>query len=983
MRKIVLLIFAIVLCLSQQVMAQGRTVSGRVTEQATGQGLPGVSVAVKGTTTGANTDADGNYTLTIPPNIDQANIVLVIRYVGMSTQEIPLGDRSTVDVALSPDTRQLSEVVVTGYTTQNQREVTGSVSTVKAAEIAQQPIASFDQALQGRAPGVLVQAQSGQPGAPANVVIRGRGSIIGTNSPLFIMDGVEITAADFATLNPNDFESLTVLKDASATSIYGSRGANGVIVITTRKGRAGATRINYDFQYGFSKAPENKEKVMNSPQKLQYELDRGNPYEWTEAEVDSLRQVDTNWEDVLFRNGHTQSHTLSASGGNENTRFFLSGSIFDQTGTVQNTDLKRYTGRANVESKAGSFNFGLNSTFGYSDFNNTTENDAFIGSPLNAVRWANPYETPYDPEGNYTQITSGQPNPLQELLENRRERQQLKGIGNIFVEYAAPFLEGLSLRTNWGGDFTSNETLTFLDPQTYSGRIAIGRAGSLARGYQRIFRYTGTTSAAYTRQFGDHNITVALFQEIVKRKGRNFGFTGFGLRGPFENEAGITPGSADNGFIPTVTGLGSENSLLSYFTDIRYGYKNRYFINVGARRDGSSRFGADRRYANFGSIGFSWILTDEPFLEGLTGNFLTEAKFKISYGSAGNQAIEEDFASRELFGRTAYGGTSGLLLTNLPNPQLQWERRKTFNTGLEATMFDGRLGATVEFYNALTTDLFLNRQLSRTSGFQFLTSNVGELQNRGVELGIQGDIIRTENFTWSANVSLTYNDNEIKELYGETNEIEDGLFINRVGERMNSYFLVRFAGVDPDNGDALYYTRDGETTNVYDPNDRVIVGSIEAPFFGGFGSAVNFAGVEVSAFFSFVRGNKIFNNDRTNIENPDYLFDNLSRALLNEWREPGDITDIPNPNVTFFGETTRFIEDGNFLRLRNLNVSYTLPAGWISPLKMSTVRVFAQGQNLVTWTDFRGYDPEVSTGTLVGSQYPALRTVTFGLNVGF
>ncbi|WP_018479568.1 SusC/RagA family TonB-linked outer membrane protein [Pontibacter roseus] len=983
MRKIVLLIFAIVLCLSQQAMAQGGTVSGRVTEQATGDGLPGVSVVVKGTTTGANTDADGNFTIALPASISPGNAVLVIRFVGMATQEVPISGRSTVNVALSPDTRQLSEVVVTGYTTQNQREVTGSVTTVRAEEIAQVPIASFDQALQGRAPGILVQAQSGQPGAAANVVIRGRGSIIGNTSPLYIMDGVEITSSDFATLNPNDFESLTVLKDASATSIYGSRGANGVVVITTKKGRVGATRINYDFQYGFSRAPENKLKVMNSEEKLRYELDRGNLYGWTEGELEELRQVDTNWEDVFFRTGRTQNHTLSASGGSEKTRYFVSGSIFDQSGTVRNTGLERYTGRANVESTAGNFSFGLNSTFGYSEFSNTTENDSYIGSPLNAIRWANPYETPYNDEGDYTEITSGQPNPLQELLENTRERQQIKGIGSVFVNYEAPFLEGLTLRTNWGGDYTSNESFVFLDPQTYSGQITTGQAGSLNRAYQRIFRYTGTTSASYNKRFGDHDVTVALFNEIVQRKGRSFGFTGYGLRGPFENESGITPGSADNGFIPTVSGIGSENSLLSYFTDIRYGYRDRYFINIGARRDGSSRFGADRRYANFGSVGFSWILTDEPFLEGLTGDFFNEAKFKISYGSAGNQAIEDDFASRELYSRSVYSGGSGLVLTNLPNPQLQWERRRTFNTGLEATMFGGRLGATVEFYNALTTDLFLDRQLSRTSGFQFLTSNVGELQNRGVEFGIEGDIIKTDNFTWSANVSLTYNKNEIKELYGDTDEIEDGLYINKVGEPMNSYFLVRYAGVDPDNGDALYYTRDGETTNVYNPDDRVIIGSIEAPFFGGFGSAVNLAGVEVSAFFSFVRGNKIYNNDRANVENPDYLFDNLSRDLLNEWRQPGDETDIPNPDVTFFAETTRFVEDGDFLRLRNLNISYALPASLISPLKMSTVRVFAQGQNLVTWTDFRGFDPEVSTGVLVGSQYPALRTVTFGINVGF
>lgn len=979
MKKILLLSIILCFALIGSVWAQTQTVTGRVTSTSDGSALPGVTVLEKGTTNGITTGANGEFSLTVQPNA-----TLVFRFIGMTAQEIPVGGRTSINVQLAPDERQLEEVVVTGYTVQNQREVSGSISTVKSAEISQVPIGSFDQALQGRAPGLLIQAQSGQPGAAANVIIRGRGSILGDSDPLYIMDGVQITAADFATLNPQDFESISVLKDAASTSIYGSRGANGVIVITTKRGRTGKTLITYDTQFGFSNAPDNKLEVMSSAEKLDYEVRNGNPYDWSDADVAELSQVNTSWEDVFFRTGKTQNHTLSASGGSDKTTFFLSGSVFNQSGIVRNTELNRYTARANVESSAGNFDFGINSTFGYSEFNNTTENDAFIGSPLNAIRWTNPYETPYDDEGNYTVITSGQPNALQELLENRRERQQMRGIGNIFVNYKAPFLEGLSLRTSWGGDFTSNEFFTFIDPTTYSGQIAVGRAGSLARSYLKRFRYTGTTSVSYSTSFNeDHTLTVALFNEVVKGTVNNFGFTGYGLRGPFENEAGITPGSADNGFIPAVNGSGTENALLSYFADINYGFKNRYFLTLGARRDGSSRFGADRRYANFGAVGLSWIFTDESWFSNLQSGFLNQGKFKISYGSSGNQSITDDFASRELYTRSVYGGVSGLVLTNLPNPTLQWERKTTFNTGLEFTFFNGRLGATAEFYNSITSDLFLDRQLSRTSGFESLISNVGELRNRGFEFSLEGDIVESTDFTWSANVSLTYNKNEITKLVGEQNQIEDGLFINRVGESLNSYFLVRYAGVDPDNGDALYLNQNGEETNVYDPNDRVIAGSAEAPFFGGFGTALSYKGITVDAFFSFVRGNEIYNNDRANIENPNYLFDNLSRDLLREWQNPGDVTDIPSPFNAFNPETTRFIESGNFLRLRNVNISYTLPKTLTSRLKIENIRVFAQGQNLKTWTDFKGFDPEIATGTLVGAQYPALRTITFGLNVGF
>ncbi|MFD2247039.1 SusC/RagA family TonB-linked outer membrane protein [Pontibacter ruber] len=984
MRRHLLLNFVLVLCLVFQAMGQGRTVSGKVTEKATGQGLPGVSVAVKGTTTGTNTDIDGSYTLSLPANVTD-NVTLVFRFVGMATQEVALAGRSSVNVALAPDSKQLSEVVVTGYSTQNKREVSGSIATVKAEEVSQAPLASFDQSLQGKAPGILIQAQSGQPGAAAAVVIRGKGSVVGNNDPLYILDGVQISAGDFATLNPADFETFNVLKDAAATSIYGSRGANGVIVITSKKGTAGKTRINYNAQYGYSNAPSNRLEVMDSNQKLDYELANGNPYEWTDEDLTRLRAINTDWEDVFFRTGKTANHTLSASGGSEKTTYFVSGSIFDQTGTVENTGLKRYTGRANVGSSAGNFTFGLNSTFGYSEFTNTSENNSGIASPLNAIRWTNPYETPYDEDGNYTEIVSGQPNALQELLENRYLRQQIKGVGSIYVAYAVPFVKGLTLKTNWGGDFTGNETNNYIDPTTYTGSFATGRSGSLTRGYGRFFRYTGTTSASYTKEFGtDHRLTVALFNEIVKTKGNNFSFTGYGLGGAFDNESGITPGTTDNGFIPAVNGNGRINALLSYFTDVQYGFKDRYFLSLGARRDGSSRFGADRRFANFGSVGFSWIVSDESFMEGLRDVVFNDLKFKVSYGSAGNQALADDFASRELFSRAVYNGVSGLTQTQLANDLLQWERRTTFNTGIEMATLQGRLKATAEFYNSLTSDLFLDRQLSRTSGYSSINSNVGELRNRGVEVSLDGDIVKTGDFTWSANASVTYNKNEITKLVGDQQEIENGIYINRVGETMNSIYLVRYAGVNPDNGDPQFYTKDGEITNVYDPNDRVIVGSTEAPFFGGFGTALNFKGFEVSTFFSFVKGNEIYNNDRSNIENPQYLYDNLATTMLTEWRKPGDITQIPRPDAAWYNDnTTRMVESGDFLRLRNINISYTLPQTLVSRLNLSSIKLYAQGQNLKTWTDFAGFDPEISTGVLTGAQYPALRTVTFGLNVGF
>lgn len=968
-------------------MAQERTVSGRVTSAEDGSAAPGVNVIVKGTTQGTATNASGDFSIGVP----NSESVLVFSFIGFKTQEVKVGNQTNITVSMELDATQLTEVVVTGYNTQNKREISGSVSTVKGEVVERVPLASFDQALQGQFAGVLVTANSGQPGAPAQVRIRGTGSITGGNTPLFIMDGVEITAADFATLNPADFETYSVLKDAIATSQYGSRGAAGVIVVTTKKGRSAIPKLTYDVQYGFSRAPENRLQVMTSSQKLDYELANGNPFGWTDDDVARLRQINTNWEDVFFQTGKTVSHTLNLSGATGRTNYFISGSAFDQTGTVQTTGLKRYTGRVNVESGTGGLTFGINSTFGYSEFANTSEDNTALATPLNAIRWINPYETPYDEDGNYTQMASGQPNALQELLENPYQRQQLKAVGNIYASYDVPFLKGLTLKTSWGGDFTSNEQQLFLDGTTATGASTPSGKGSFNRNYGKRFRYTGTTSINYSKQIGtDHTVSIGLFNEVVRQTANNFGFTGYGLGGPFENEAGITPGNNTNGFIPQVqfgtsdgVNVAGLNGLLSYFTLINYGFKDRYFLSIAGRRDGSSRFGRNFQYANFGSIGASWIVSDENFMAGLKESIFEELKFKVSYGSAGNQSGIGFVQSRELYSRSVYNGVSGLAQIQLESPDLRWERRTTFNTGIELTTLRGRVNFMAEYYNSLTTDLFLGRPLSRTTGYSTIQTNLGEMQNRGIELSVNAEVIKKGDFSLGLNANFTYNKNTVNKLFAGTDQIITGNTITKEGEMFNSLFLVRYAGVNPENGAAQYLTKDGEITETYNPNDRVIVGSYEAPYYGGFGTTVRFKGLELSALFSYVMGNQIFNNDRNNVENPTYLWDNLSVNMLREWRTPGQITDVPSPNNQYRAGTTRFVEDGDFLRLRNVVLSYSLPKSLLSKARINSLKFYAQGQNLATWTQFLGFDPEITTGMLSGAQYPALRQVTFGATLGF
>ena len=959
--------------------AQNRIITGKVTDARDGSPLVGVSVNVKGSKAGTTTDGSGLFRLSVP-----ADAVLVFSNVGFTDEQVTVGASDMVTVTLKVAQKNLQEVVITGYTLQNKRQTAGSISKVSGDEIKLQPIGSFDKALQGKVPGLLAQSQSGQPGAAAVVTIRGKGSINGTNDPLYIVDGVQINSADFASINPGDIESYNVLKDATSTAIYGSRGANGVIVITTKKGYSGKTKIDYDFQYGWSQLPKNHLALMNSAQKLQYEFydrpDFGpNPFGWSQAEVDSLSKLNYDIEGILFQKGITQQHQLSASGGNEKTRFFVSGSIFDQEGVVITTGLKRYTGRVNLDNTFGNWRFGINSSLGYSRVTGTRENDQYIGSPLNAIRWFNPYLNLYDANGDYqADFLQGQPNPLAELLENHGNSDQLKGVGNVYVEFALPWVKGLKAKTLWGVDFTEDEGFTYLDRTTDQGSQSQGGNGEVDRSFSRTFRYTGTTSLSYQRTVGEHELSVALYNEIIQRKIENFLFGGYGLVGPFKNEAGITPGTPTNGYIPTVGGGGSESSLLSYFIDGTYGFRKKYYLNFGARRDGSSRLSKDRQWANFGQLGAGWIVT-EDFLKNL--DWLNSLKLKASYGTVGSQGIG-DFSTRELYGPTVYNGVGGLVLSNLETP-LTWERKVMFNTGIEFTTFAGRFGGTIEFYNNITKDLFLDRQLSRTSGFQSITNNLGKMQNQGIEVSFNAEVIRTKDFSWTVEANYTRNKNKLLDQHGQQENIT-GLFVNRVGQPINTLYLVKYAGVDPQTGEALYFKPDGKTTtNVYDPDDRVLVGPIDPPNFGGFGTTLNYKGVMLDVLFSYAWGAQSYNNDRLNVENSIYWYSNLATSMLREWQVPGDITDIPSAFNDLHSETTRFVEKNDYLRLRNVMLSYTLPKKMMDKWKLRNVRVFAQGQNLYVWHNFQGYDPEIVTGILGGAQYPQLKTVTFGLNLGF
>ena len=980
MRRLKLLLLTGLLFSVQILWAQVR-ITGKVTDQRDGTPVSGVTVTVKSTQNSTVTDANGMYSISAP-----SNTTLVFSYVGYQTTERAVAN--VVNVALAQGENAMAEVVVTGYTTQTRRAAPGSITRVKAEEVRLQPIGSFEQQLQGKSPGVLIQSASGQPGSPASVTIRGKTSVLGSTQPLYIVDGIQINEADFQSLNPSDFESYNILKDAVATAQYGSRGANGVIVITTKKGISNKTRLTYDYQYGIGQLPENKLKLMNAEEKIAFELDANgiygiNPNGWTQQEADSLKKVNADWAGAMFRKANTQQHQLSLSGGTDRTRFFVSGSVFDQEGVVISTGLKRYSGRINLDHSVGDFKLGVSGYVGSSRLNNTSEANTGIGSPLNAIRWHLPYVTPYLPGGGYNDADmaiQGQPNALKELLENPRTNRQLKGIGTFNVEYRAPFIEGLSAKTNLGVDFTDNTNQRYISPITYLGSQQTGGRGAFTQSNNRNRRFTATTSIGYRKEVNDNSFGINLFNEFIRNRFTSFGFTGYGLTGAFRNAAGIIPGTPTNNFIPAVAGNESNSTLLSYFAIADYSYKNKYFLNGTVRRDGASKLAEGKKWTTFGGIGASWVVTSEDFMQNVS--FLNDLKLKVSYGSAANSEVGDDYEALEQFGPTSYNGVGGITLVNINKPNLTWEVRKTFNAGFDFGMFKNRLSGTVEVYDAVTNGLYLNRQISGTVGTTAILTNMGRLRNRGLEASLSAAIFRGRGFNWTLAANHTINQSRILELDDKPENI-DGLFINRVGEAQNSLYLVRYKGVDKNTGESIYLTIDGKETKTYDPNDRVIVGKTDPPHFGGVTNTFNYKGLELSVLFTYVFGNKVYNNDRTNVESPYYYYSSVAKSLQKAWKKSGDETDVPSLLDEYHPETTRYVEDGKYVRLRNVMLSYSFPNSVAGKIKASTIKLFAQGQNLYTWHKVLSYDPEVPSGNLLGAQYPPLKTVTVGLTVGF
>ncbi|WP_439881256.1 SusC/RagA family TonB-linked outer membrane protein [Pontibacter sp. MBLB2868] len=997
MKKSLLFSLFLVLAVAVQAWAQqGRTVKGRVTSAADGTSLPGVTVLLEGTSIGANTDAQGQYSLTFPA---AAGNTLVFSYLGFATKKENIGTKTEIDVQLQQATREISEVIVVGYVEQDVKKITGSVATVNSQVIEQVPIATFDQILQGRAPGLQVSASSGQPGATARVRIRGNGSINSSNDPLYIMDGVPIDANVFASINPNDIESVNILKDAASTSVYGSRAANGVIVITTKRGKAGKTKINYSGQYGVSVPTRVKFDMMNTAEKIQFESYLatkgiykgavGSLYQQlaqgtiSQAQLDNrvseIAAINTDWSDVFFREGKTQTHEVNANGGDEKTRFYISGSYFDQSGIALRSDLERYSGRVNIDHDTkGKFRFGVNAYAGYSTSNFIeSEGAVALANPFASAYLNNPYERVRDPETGEFLLGATGMNVVERNETTTNDRNELKVISNVYGEF--DIMDGLTLKNLTGIDYRTREFERLVQPFTRAGNSSTGKQGSLNQASNYRTKLISTTTLNYNKAIGDlHFLDILVGGEVNKEIFKSTTYTGYGLNAKIWSPAGISPGTPDNGFIPVVGGTNSESALVSAFFNGNYTYNGKYNLSAGLRRDGSSRFGENNRYATFYSVGAAWNISEENFMKNYS--WIDNLKLRASYGTAGNQEGIGDFQALGTYSIVSYDGAQGIAPTTTRpnNPDLKWEVLTSANVGLDFSFFDRRISGSLDVYNNVTSDLFIDTQLSRTSGFATLTRNAGEMRNRGIEVGLNGDVIRTSDFVWSLGVNYAYNDNEILDLF-QVEEFEQGTSIIRKGLPLGTHYIPTYLGVNPANGDALYLGEDGGVVNDYALAAYNTHGTFNPPHTGGFNTSLTYKNFDLSAFFSFVQGNQLFNNNTFFLTNPAFGQYNQQTIMLTAWDKPGDITEIPRVDVPR-NFSTFDLEDGSYLRFRNVILAYKLPVSLIEKAKLNRARVFVQAQNLFTITKFTGFDPEIANNILQFN-YPVPRTYTVGIDI--
>ena len=960
----------------QSALAQTYKVKGNVVSKSDNEPLIGVSILQKGTTNGVVTDIDGNYEL----QIQGGETTLVFSYIGLQTQELKVNARTGVlNVAMEDDSHLMDDVVVVAYGVRKKGTIAGSVSTVKNDKLENVPAPSFDQALQGQTTGLSVISNSGEPSKAATFQIRGTNSINSGTAPLFILDGVPISSSDFNTISPSDIESISVLKDASSTSIYGARAANGVVVITTKRGLSmDKAKVTFRAQYGFSQLAQNNWNMMNTAERIQYEKEIGID---TGKDYDVLSRTDINWLDMVFNDrAPLQNYEVSVNRATDRLNYFVSGGFYDQDGIAQSSTFRRYNMRANAEVKASDWlKVGTNSMVAYEEVEQADDGSYALYTPISACRFMLPYWNPYNEDGSLASENDGTwtgtgSNPIEWMANNPVTNKKYKVLSTVFAEITP--IKNLTIRAQFGADYSHSTAFM----QSFPSYIINNETGTAGRNSSDMLNLTETTTVNYRWELNsDHSFNFLLGQEGVDYRSEGFQVITSGQSNDFLTN--ISSGTRASSWADSTTSY----SYLSFFGRGEYNYKDLYYADFSVRADASSRFGTGNRWAGFWSLGFMWNLKSEPFLKDI--EWLSSAQIALSTGTSGNSSIPDYDHLALVSGKANYEDQAGIYPSQSGNEDLSWEKLWSSNVALRLGFID-RINLDIEFYNKKTTNmLMLVPDSYALTGEGEHWDNIGAMLNRGVEFNVSADVIRTKDFVWSVNANASYNKNKLLELYNGVQEYEVSTTATKlvVGHSVSEFYINRYAGVNPANGDALWYTKNGQITNEYNEGDKVMTGkTFDAPWQGGFGTSLAWKGFSLAAQFSWVADRWMFNNDRYFEEsNGLYAAYNQSKRLLyDRWKQPGDITDIPRHGVTPQFDD-RFLENASFLRLKNVTLAYAFPQRLLSKTNFfSSARIYLQGQNLLTFTGFTGLDPE-SSSNVYKAQYPMSRQFTLGVEVSF
>ncbi|OKZ24998.1 MAG: SusC/RagA family TonB-linked outer membrane protein [Prevotella sp. AG:487_50_53] len=990
-------------------LAQSR-LTGTVTSAEDGQPVVGASVKAKGLNAGAVTNVDGEFTINVPVGTE-----LEITYLGMVPKTVKAANN--MRIVLESDSHTLEGVVVTGYgSARKLGTIAGSVSSVSGDALSLRPSASVSDALQGQVAGLQVFTSSGEPSAVSSMTIRGVTSINASTEPLYILDGSEISANTFVSLNPNDIENITVLKDASSTAIYGSRAANGVVIVTSKKGKFGeAPTVLVSAQYSVSEVAHDGTEVMDANQWFKFQ-EMINPSNLTNESFQAMKNyyqkynIGTDWVDRFLGNTSPISQIdASVRGGSQNTAYLVSFSHYDADGLYDDSNMRRETLRANLEFNITPWlKVGTNSNLAY----NKTQTTLVINGKTTSVYnkpWAAhayfPTQTTheilglaYNPDGTidyansafngygeklkwYSLNLGGRGSFDPDYLASKQPeiQRRVRINENAFVNINP--IKGLNLRSAIGLDWNdlrvSYKAYNLVD-DGFGEQMPTGQASEQ---FSNFYRWTVTNTAEYKFNFlDDHDVTVLLGQESMTNKTESFGVMRTGL---VDNRLMLLSSTSNTSPLVPSHSI-TEEVRNSWFGMLNYSYANKYFLDLSIRRDGSSLFAKDHRWGTFGAAALMWNVSNESFMD-VTKDWLKDLQFRVSYGSTGNSGIDP-YLALGLVGASSsmYIDASGTVIANASNADLTWEKVKTFNIGLSGRLFD-RVDFDLQYYDKVTSDMLMSIPYSYTTGFSAGYGNVAEMYNRGFDFTIGVDIIKNKDWYWNVKVNGNYNKNKVTKLFQGLDSYVLGDFqMLEVGHDMGEYYMVRWSHVDQADGQSVWLDKDGNYTKIYSEANRVQTGkSWVAPWSGGLSTTVAWKGLQLDVQFTGMFDRYMFNNERMWLEDPQANGTyNLASSMLNMWMKPGDKTSIPAANAVRQADTM-WLEDASFVRLKYLQLSYTLPKNWLDQTGfIKGAKVFLVGRNLLTFTGYKGYDPEVNN-TMTFGDYPNTRQYSIGAQLTF